>query len=444
MDNLEKLFNKLFYDFLYPKNSNTDILLKDLEKMKKYDFYKNTKVNDKLVTKLVNKLANKSMNIKNKIETCKFKSKINLSRNNIFDTLNIIRNETDQNKVESILNKIIYQNLPSTIPNLNNYLNFIKDNSNDKVNILIIGAGPNGLFLANYLWLMYKNYYNKVNILVIDNRIDREGYREPYTRSRAFAIGNPSYLTYILPKLACYSDSTLIQIKYLEILLYLKLYENNIPIYFTSKYNSYENIEKLIKDYNFKICFDSSGGRINTPFKVNDFKIPKNFNFISNNKNYSLIRENNLVKLNWKDSDYKHRYYLFIYFLDKNNENIKFEYDSYIITNKYDYNLLKNICIKKDNINSIINNALDSNLKKFLKEISNIFLKDRKIEYLSFNTMEVQLYHQLKIAFLINNNKSIWISSGDTLFHSHFLLGSGLYRTIPLNVKMINLLEIIM
>jgi hypothetical protein len=54
------------------------------------------------------------------------------------------------------------------------------------------------------------------------------------------------------------------------------------------------------------------------------------------------------------------------------------------------------------------------------------------------------MYHQLKISFLINNNKTLWISSGDTLFHSHFLLGSGLYRTLPINVKISNLLEIIL
>ena len=33
-----------------------------------------------------------------------------------------------------------------------------------------------------------------------------------------------------------------------------------------------QKVLKLIKDYNFKVCFDSSGGRIKTPFKVSKFK----------------------------------------------------------------------------------------------------------------------------------------------------------------------------
>lgn len=427
MEQLNDIINKLFYDFLYPKNCEKDILLKDLEILKKFDIY------DKPNSSIIH-----SKNINFKIE-CNINTNEYLTKNEISTVFNEIKNETNQINVEKKLDKIIYKNLPSSIQNLEAYLNIIKNN-NTSTNILILGAGPNGLFLANYLWGLYKNYYNKINILIIDNRIDKEGFRLPYTRSRIFAIGKPSYLSYILPTLSCFSENTTIQIKYLEILLYLKLFQNNIPLYFTNKYNDYKNIEKLIKKYNFKICFDSTGNRIKTPFIVNDFKIPKQIQL--SNHNYSLMLENNLIKHIWDEKDYKFRYYLFIYFLNDEYKNVYFEYDTYIINNHYDYELFKDFCIDKKNINKIL--PQDKQLKIFLNKIYKMIEMNSNIIYLNFKSMEIKMYHQLKISFLINNNKTLWISSGDTLFHSHFLLGSGLYRTLPINVKISNLLEIIL
>ena len=427
MEQLNDIINKLFYDFLYPKNCEKDILLKDLEILKKFDIY------DKPNSSIIH-----SKNINFKIE-CNINTNEYLTKNEISTVFNEIKNETNQINVEKKLDKIIYKNLPSSIQNLEAYLNIIKNN-NTSTNILILGAGPNGLFLANYLWGLYKNYYNKINILIIDNRIDKEGFRLPYTRSRIFAIGKPSYLSYILPTLSCFSENTTIQIKYLEILLYLKLFQNNIPLYFTNKYNDYKNIEKLIKKYNFKICFDSTGNRIKTPFIVNDFKIPKQIQL--SNHNYSLMLENNLIKHIWNEKDYKFRYYLFIYFLNDEYKNVYFEYDTYIINNHYDYELFKDFCIDKKNINKIL--PQDKQLKIFLNKIYKMIEMNSNIIYLNFKSMEIKMYHQLKISFLINNNKTLWISSVDTLFHSHFLLGSGLYRTLPINVKISNLLEIIL
>ena len=52
--------------------------------------------------------------------------------------------------------------------------------SNEKLNILVIGAGCCGLFFSNNL---KKKLGKLVNILVCDNRIEESGVREPYSRN---------------------------------------------------------------------------------------------------------------------------------------------------------------------------------------------------------------------------------------------------------------------
>ena len=195
----------------------------------------------------------------------------------------------------------------------------------------------------------------------------------------------------------------------------------------------------------FKVCFDSTGGRIKTPFIIKNFKFPNNFKFEQNN--HMLVRENNLLNVNWQDNNYKNRCYLFVYFLDEKFKNIFINYyDIYQINNENDYKLLNNICLDKHNLIQVIGKITDNKLKQFLITIMRL-LKDRiynKIKYINLTSTEVKLYSQLKIAFLVNNKKCVWIGTGDTIFHSHFILGSGLTRTIMLSSKIINLLEMIL
>lgn len=430
MNKLVNLCNKIFYDFIF--NGDEHIILQDLEILDNRNQFSNS--NMKLNN--LHDLLPDSPDL-NMIPSCKYKSSMYLDEGLIYSLYNNIKHKTVQREIEQELDKIIYYNLPSTLDGLDD-LNYLKNIH--KTNILILGAGPNGLFLANYLNLMYKN---KVNILVLDNRILKESYREPYTRSRTFAIGIPSYFSLILPKITCFSKWVLIQIRYLEILLYLKSFTDNIPMYFTKKYSKYSDVQELIKKYNFKVCFDSTGGKIKTPFVVKNFNFPDNFKFKKNK--HELIRENNLLKINWPDNN--HKKYLFIYFLNKQFKSLFVNYyDVFPITNEDDYKLLNNICIDKKHIINIINKITDNKLKKFLITIIRILKDDiyNNISYINLTTAEVKLYSQLKIAFLVNNKKCAWIGAGDTIFHSHYLIGSGLTRTISLSSKIINLLELIL
>ena len=51
--------------------------------------------------------------------------------------------------------------------------------SNEKLNILVMGAGCSGLFFANNL----KKIGRLVNILVCENRVQKSRIREPYSRN---------------------------------------------------------------------------------------------------------------------------------------------------------------------------------------------------------------------------------------------------------------------
>ena len=50
---------------------------------------------------------------------------------------------------------------------------------NNKLNVVIIGAGPCGLYLANALKYRLKT---AVNVLVLDNHCDRKHYKKPFSR----------------------------------------------------------------------------------------------------------------------------------------------------------------------------------------------------------------------------------------------------------------------
>ena len=51
--------------------------------------------------------------------------------------------------------------------------------------------------------------------------------------------------------------------------------------------------------------------------------------------------------------------------------------------------------------------------------------------------------HQIKISdtFIVNKRKILLIGAGDTIFHSHFLTGSGLNRIFDFTVKCANQLD---
>ena len=98
---------------------------------------------------------------------------------------------------------------------------------------MIIGSGPIGLYLANYLFLYYNNTAMnnspRVNIVMFDNRIKKQGFRKPYNRQRTF-VTSSAYLNLVIPKIYCWNnsiDKLCVNIFMLEYILYTIAIINN-------------------------------------------------------------------------------------------------------------------------------------------------------------------------------------------------------------------------
>jgi len=228
----------------------------------------------------------------------------------------------------------------------NNKIDMLYDtiNKSSTINIMIIGSGPVGLFLASYLKSYYSNI--KVNIVLYDSRIEKPGFRKPYTRQRPFNTSS-SYLSLIIPKIYCWNknkDNLFVNIFMLEYLLYCTaISKYNIPIIYND-YN-WDDYKKIIERGNFKVVFDCTGGRLKTDainITPQDIKWIDNFEKENRILNKTLIikPEKNLVELgestNIKKSFIKNYYYGSIS-VHKNDKMLTFinKYDIDIV-NKYD------------------------------------------------------------------------------------------------------------
>jgi hypothetical protein len=324
---------------------------------------------------------------------------------------------------------------------------FINDNDisidNKKQTIMIIGAGPIGLFMACYLKLTYED---KINIIVYDSRIIKPGFRKPYTRVRPFSTSS-KYLSLIVPKMYCMTqqDYLFINIFLLEYILYSQaILTYKIPIY----YNDYdwEEYKKLIKKNNVKVVFDCTGGRLKTDVFNNidsswlKDKVDKRIE-----KQLMILNDKNIVHL----VDYpeekkfkKNHFYgsLTIYtkdmlFVDKFDIDMINEKDLIYL------NKIKKRYYTYESIVSVISGIKDDISRDFL--YTTVREKFNDNFYFMFDVWGIYIRHAIKPAEIFDNDK-LFVMLGDSMFHSHFLTGAGLNRTIKFAVQSANLLDYIL
>jgi len=223
-------------------------------------------------------------------------------------------------KIKKELNKLENYNLPSTISNLD------KTNSKNNINILLIGAGPIGLFTSIYLHKLYKN---NVNILLIDNRIKEEGIKLPYSRVTEFTI-DLQELKIFFNRIFCLdfyhnlsiNSREFIYINQLENLLYVYAYHHKIPIYFTKKLDSFSSVKKYAMEKNFQYIFDCTGGRLNAKFTLNKEITWNQFKFKKDKYEIKYVGDN-LYKFFVDGKEYKHTTVVF-HLYDKNKKEFLF------------------------------------------------------------------------------------------------------------------------
>lgn len=443
------------YDFLENKINNLFIKLFDLEKHPFYsDLDKVTKIS-KIYTDYQKKIIkrnfvykkpgyfNEIKNIKNK----KYDFDLNLLKKLLIEI-----NKSDNFKqILAIVSQIYHMNIPSNVRDINDLLNNYR--KSDKIKIGIIGAGPIGLFLACYLNIYYNfsfglNNQPKVDIIVFDNRIAKKGFKKPYNRYRPFAF-NSGFFSYIFPKIYSWDKSQnnglYINIFILEYALFTKAYyEYNIPFIFDDL--SWKDYEKIIKKGKIDVIFDATGGRLDVPFfkSINDNWL----NSISYDSRYpklNINKNDNIVTLYRdkpkRDKKFALNYYYGSIIIYDNKFNILEKLDLDII-NYSDFKLILSVKGKYfnyNNIKKIIQGVSDNLTRNF---ILNKLLKNNNTDIFQIDLFNTNIRHAIVIskALKIDNHNYLYIGAGDTIFHSHFITGSGLNRTINFAVKCANLL----
>lgn len=364
--------------------------------------------------------------------------------------LNIKMKYTDELKKDDLyrINKEFKKvmNMANLYKIVSNISNFIipenKPKDMKKPNVLVIGAGPIGLFLSCYIKLYYKDKYN---VILYDNYIEKKGFKKPYNRHRPFATGS-SFLTLILPKLYCLSNknSLFINIFLLEYLLYSRaILKYNIPMIY-GDYN-WDDYQKIIKENNIKIVFDCSGGRLKTNVfnNVNSswLTTDKKDNVLQ--KKLNIDKKNNIVTMEDTNNDFvKNKYYgsLNIYTKDMKFYN-KYDID---INNNHDLKLLLQIKKKYysiESIKNIVKGIKDDTTRNFLYNV--LIEKDYDKHIFNIDIWSIYIRHTLQPCEItkINNKNVLYIMAGDSVFHSHFVTGAGLNRTIDFAVKCVHYLD---
>ncbi len=373
-----------------------------------------------------------------------YNRKNTITPSKITSTFERTKDAKTEDELFNILNEISDLKLIGTIQSISQIKErFVKKGNND-INILIVGAGPNGLFLANYINQLYNNNYSNVraNILVLDNRIYSETVRYPYIRNRLFSIAT-RYLDVVLPGIYCKKNvrngGMMIPIRYLELLLYMKTYEERIPLFFTKKYEKYSDLKDLISHLKIDVMYDSSGGRIEG-LKVKPIPdLIKNVDMETNRYGFKISE--NEVQL-----DLKGHMNRFLSFEVYGEKMIYFEPVTFQVKNESDFNLLHGLCIKKDDLSKVIVKIKDEHLQKLMIGLYHKYiLKDSRIEYIQLNSFEMKMYHRLKVAEVMKAHRQsfLYIGTGDTIFSSHYIVGAGLNRTLLFSIKTAHLLNML-
>jgi hypothetical protein len=220
--------------------------------------------------------------------------------------------------------------------------------TNNKYNIVIFGAGPCGLYMAN---LLKSHYKDKIEIIIIENRINEPHIKKKYSRKwltklTTSIFKGDSQIKKILMEFG-HKNYIGCHINVFEMLLYLSCRKMDIKFLF-------KNVEDLsyLKKTNIDLIFNATGNRLfkNTLTPVSIVNIPFNFK--------------NIIKVN--------NYYENNYNPNTNIEKLQLETHNDILYSKYDNKSVK------WNIIKIINIPVSkyNDLERFIKILN---MQDNKV-----------------------------------------------------------------
>lgn len=450
MEKLAKTINHMYEGILFNTKTGTHRFMTDIEKVKdlrnKFNQYnENTYSITENEYMKIKKDVGKGRGEVNQNSYCDeyYKRKSVIKESEIYEMIEKLKEVDTKAELFHELESIIDKKLVGTIQSIQTIESHFQNKKENELNVLIAGGGPNGLFLANYINQLYNTVYSdvKVNVLVIENRVDEETIRMPFTRNRFFAIGT-RYLEIVLPNFYCRrekktnGDGFYIPIKYLEMLFYLKCFENAIPLYFTKRYNDEKSIKGLIEKLKIDVVYDSTGGRMDGfPMNMNDLSLKQKIEKQNTNmkKGMKFMMNHNKVIFDYPD---ELKRYVSVDFYGK--KSFFHEPKTFPVNDEEDYEMMKKKCIPKNKFEKWVFGIKEIELQKLLlgfyqKEIQ----KKGEIEYIQLQSFEMKMYHRLKVSQVmkVKDHSFLYIGTGDTIFSSHYIVGAGLNRTLLFSIK---------
>ena len=226
---------------------------------------------------------------------CKYRPKSTLTHKYLTDLYKTLQDPsfTKFKSVRETLHEMSDYNLPTPMKSIHKWKKY---DAADALNVLILGAGPIGLFAALTLQELYNNPYKplmrNVNILLVDNRIQKEGVKAPYSRNTMLGFEMAELQPFFRhiygwkmslagsastddPKEARVFDF----IHILENLLYLAAYNAGISMAFTKQFETFDAVQTFVKKEGIHCLFDCTGGRIKTglshPLSWNTYTMKK-------------------------------------------------------------------------------------------------------------------------------------------------------------------------
>jgi hypothetical protein len=370
----------------------------------------------------------------------------------------------DFDTVRKTLHDMTNYNLPSTIKSLKKWKRFDTD---DVLNIMILGAGPIGLFTALYLNELYNNQNNtllsqRINILLVDNRIYKEGIKSPYSRNTMFGF-DISELQIIYRHILCWNmnlggattdDPKEVRgfdfIHVFENLLYIAAYHDKISMFFTKQFEDFEDVKLFAKNENISFIFDSTGGRINThlvkPLRWNNILMKKGsreVKYYPDTQNYiytvnGIPVTTPILVFHIMDENFRE-------FLIGNQFSWPKEKEDLELIDKY-----KNKCFTRDEfilINSHFKSADIRNNFHFILNTPYIEFIDKikfsSVKYVKMSIFNTNAKHAAFAATSIST-KCAYIRLGDSLVQTEFGIFRGLRTNITFSKHICELLRILM
>lgn len=342
--------------------------------------------------------------------------------------------------------KILYKyNLPSTIKNLENIY------KEDYINIIVLGAGPVGLFNALYYNFYYREKFldKKINIVLIDNRIYKEGVRLPYTRTTEFNFDVNEFQIFI-KNMFCW-DNFFIQkdnrafnyINTLENLLYIEAYYKGVNMYFTKTLSTYEDVKKFALKNKFNYIIDCTGGRLqkNINLKLNW----NEYNFKKGKYEVKLIK--NKYKL-FKNNKEIYDRIISIYLFDENMNPFRIGNFFGFLEDKRDVPLVDKFngkCLKINDYIRLSKSLHSESIRYLLSGITNVkytkdgLIKLHDIKYVKFTSFKTFSDHS-EFASKKINSELTYIGLGETLGHTQFGIHFGMASSVRLSKHICHLI----